>query len=107
LRALAVTSTTRIALFPDLPTVADYVPGNEASAWYGIGASKNTPAEIIDKLNVAINSAIADPKIMARFADLGGTVPSGSGSRADLGKLVAVEVEKWAKVIKFANIKAE
>jgi tripartite-type tricarboxylate transporter receptor subunit TctC len=105
LRALAVTSATRSDTLPDIPTVGEFVPGYEASTWYGVGAPKNTPAEIIDKLNVAINSAIADPKLKARFADLGGTVLA--GSPADFGKLIADETEKWAKVIKFAGIKPE
>jgi tripartite-type tricarboxylate transporter receptor subunit TctC len=104
-RALAVTTATRSDALPDIPTVGEFVPGFEASAWYGVGAPKNTPAEIIDKLNVAINSAIADPKLKARFADLGGSVLA--GSPADFGKLMADETEKWAKVIKFADIKPE
>jgi tripartite-type tricarboxylate transporter receptor subunit TctC len=104
-RALAVTTATRSDALPDIPTVGEFVPGFEASAWYGVGAPKNTPAEIIDKLNVAINSAIADPKLKARFADLGGSVLA--GSPAVFGKLIADETEKWAKVIKFADIKPE
>lgn len=103
LRALAVTTATRSDALPDIPTVGEFVPGFEASTWYGVGAPKNTPAEIIDKLNVAINSAIADPKLKARLADLGGTALP--GSPADFGKLIADETEKWAKVIKFAGIK--
>ena len=85
--------------------MGDFVPGYEASAWFGIGAPKNTPAEIIDKLNKEINAGLADPKIKARLADLGGTVLA--GSPADFGKLIADETEKWAKVIRAANIKAE
>jgi tripartite-type tricarboxylate transporter receptor subunit TctC len=105
LRALAVTTATRSDALPDIPTVGEFVPGYEASAWYGVGAPKNTPAEIVDKLNVAINSAIADPKLQARFADLGGT--AFAGSPADFGKLIAHETDKWGKVIRAANIKVE
>ena len=105
LRALAVTTTTRSAAMPELPTVAEFLPGYEASAWTGICAPKSTPAEIIDKINKEVNAALADPKMKARFADLGGTVLS--GSPADLGKLIVDETEKWAKVIKFAGIKAD
>ena len=104
LRALAVTTATRSEALPDIPTVGEFVPGYEASAWYGIGAPKNTPAEIIDKLNSEINAGLADPKIKARLADLGGTVLP--GSPADFGKLIADETEKWGKVIRAANIKA-
>ena len=85
--------------------MAEFVPGYEASAWFGIGAPKNTPAEIVDKLNKEINAGLADPKMKARLADLGGTVLA--GSPADFGKLIAEETEKWAKVIRAANIKAE
>ena len=105
LRALAVTNATRSEALPDIPTVSDFVPGYEASAWYGIGAPRNTPAEIVDKLNKEINAALSDPKIKARLADLGGTVLS--GSPADFGKLIADETEKWGKVIRAANIKPE
>ncbi len=105
LRALAVTTAKRSQLLPDLPVLGDFVPGYEASAWFGIGAPKNTPAEIIDRLNQEINAALADPRIKARLADLGGTVLA--GSPADFGKLIAEETEKWAKVIKFAGIKPE
>ena len=105
LRALAVTTATRSEALPDVPTVGDFVPGYEASAWFGIGAPKNTPAEIIDKLNKEINAGLADPKMKARLADLGGTVLA--GSPADFGKLIADETEKWGKVIRAANIKAE
>jgi tripartite-type tricarboxylate transporter receptor subunit TctC len=105
LRALAVTTATRSDALTDIPTVGEFVPGFEASTWYGVGAPRNTPAEIIDKLNVAINSAIADPKLKARFADLGGAALAGSPS--DFGKLIADETEKWAKVIKFAGIKPD
>jgi tripartite-type tricarboxylate transporter receptor subunit TctC len=105
LRALAVTTATRAEALPDIPTVSDFVPGYEASAWYGIGAPKSTPAEIIDTLNKEINAGLSDPKIKARLADLGGTVLS--GSPADFGKLIADETEKWGKVIRAANIKPE
>jgi tripartite-type tricarboxylate transporter receptor subunit TctC len=105
LRPLAVTTATRLEVLPDIPTVGDFVPGYEASSWYGIGAPKNTPAEIVDRLNAEINAALADPKMKARFADLGGTVLP--GSPADFGKLLADETEKWGKVIRTANIKAE
>jgi tripartite-type tricarboxylate transporter receptor subunit TctC len=105
LRALAVTTATRSPALPDIPTVADFVPGYEASFWDGIGAPKNTPAEIVDKLNKEINAALADPRMKARLADLGTTpVP---GSPADFGQLIADETEKWAKVIRAANIKPE
>jgi tripartite-type tricarboxylate transporter receptor subunit TctC len=105
LRALAVTTATRSDELPDVPTVAEFVPGYEASGWFGIGAPKNTPSQIIDQLNEAINAGLADPKTKARLADLGGTPLA--GSPADFGKFVADETEKWGRVIKFAGIKAE
>jgi tripartite-type tricarboxylate transporter receptor subunit TctC len=105
LRALAVTTATRSDALPNVPTVGEFVPGYEASGWFGIGAPKNTPSEIIDKLNKEINAGLADPKIKARLVDLGGTVLS--GSPPDFGKLIADETEKWGKVIRDANIKAE
>ena len=105
LRALAVTSTTRIDALPDLPPVADFVPGYEASSWYGIGAPRNTPAEIIDRLNKEINAGLAEPKIKARFADIGGTALP--GSPADFAKVIAEDTEKWGKVIRTAHIKPE
>jgi tripartite-type tricarboxylate transporter receptor subunit TctC len=105
LRALGVTSATRLDPFPDIPTVSDTVPGFEASAFSGVGAPRNTPGNIVDKLNKEINVALTDPKIRARLAELGGTVLP--GSPADFGKLIADETEKWAKVIRFAGIKAE
>jgi len=105
LRPLAVTTTTRLEVLPDIPTVGDFVPGYEASGWYGIGAPKNTPAEIVDRLNMEINAALANPKMKARFADLGGTVLPGSPD--DFGRFIAEETEKWGKVIRAANIKAE
>jgi tripartite-type tricarboxylate transporter receptor subunit TctC len=105
LRPLAVTIATRSDALPDIPTVSEFVPGYEAVVWQGIGAPKKTPPEIVDKLNKEINTALADPKIKARLADLGGTVlPS---TPADFGKLIADETEKWGKVIRSANIKAE
>jgi tripartite-type tricarboxylate transporter receptor subunit TctC len=105
LRPLAVTTAERAPVLPDVPRVGDFVPGYEASAWYGIGAPRNTPAEIVDTLNREINVGLADPKIKARLVDLGGTVSA--GSPAAFGKFIADDVEKWAKVIKFAGVKAE
>jgi tripartite-type tricarboxylate transporter receptor subunit TctC len=105
LRALAVTTASRWEELPDLPTMGEFVPGYEASSWYGMGAPKNTPAEIIDKLNAEINAGLADPKMKARLADLGGTALV--GSPAEFGKLIAEETEKWGKVIRVAHIKAE
>ena len=102
---LAITTTTRLGALGDVPTVADFVPSFEASDWIGVGAPKNTPAEVINKLNKEINAGLADPKLQTRLAELGG-VPLG-GSPADFGKLIADETEKWGKVIKAANIKAE
>jgi tripartite-type tricarboxylate transporter receptor subunit TctC len=105
LRALAVTTATRSDALPELPTVGEFVPGYEASTWFGLGAPKATPAEIVDKLNKEINAGLVDPKLKARLHDLGGTpLP---GSPAEFGNLIADETEKWAKVIKFANIKPE
>jgi tripartite-type tricarboxylate transporter receptor subunit TctC len=101
LRALGVTTDKRNAALPDVPTVADTVPGYEASAWFGIGAPKNTPPEIIAKLNKAVNEALADPKMRAKLADLGG-LPM-PGSPADFGKVMADETAKWEKVVKFAG----
>jgi tripartite-type tricarboxylate transporter receptor subunit TctC len=105
LRALAVTGATRSEALPDIPTVSEFVPGYEASGWSGFGSPKSTPTEVIDKLNREINTALADPKIKARLADLGGTPLV--GSPADFGKLIADDTEKWARVIRAANIKAE
>ena len=105
LRGLAVTSAMRSEALPDLPTVGEFVPGYEISAWYGVGAPKGTPAEVIDKLNREINEILADPKAKARLADLGGVpIPM---TPADFGRLIADETEKWAKVIKFIGIKAD
>jgi tripartite-type tricarboxylate transporter receptor subunit TctC len=105
LRPLAVTTAARSELLPEVPPLADFVPGYDASAWYGVGAPRNTPAEIIDKLNQAINAALADPALKARLIDLGGTMLP--GTPADLGKFIAEETEKWGKVVKFAGIKPE
>src|SRR5262245_22314667 len=105
LRVLAVTTAARSEALPDVPTIAEFVPGYEASGWLGVGAPRSTPGEIIDKLNAEINAALADPNLQARLADLGGTVVK--GSPADFGKLIAEETEKWAKVIRAANIKPE
>jgi tripartite-type tricarboxylate transporter receptor subunit TctC len=105
LRALAVTTAKRSEVLPDTPALSDFLPGYEASFWGGFGAPKDTPVEIVDKLNTEINAALDDPKIKARLADLGGTVLP--GSPADFGKFIAEETEKWAKVIKFAGIKPE
>ena len=105
LRALAVTSVTRSEALPGLPTVGEFLPGYEATAWYGIAAPKNTPSEIVDKLNKEINAGLADPKIKARFADLASTVIP--GSPADFGRLVGEEIEKWGKVVKFSGAKPE
>jgi tripartite-type tricarboxylate transporter receptor subunit TctC len=103
--ALAITTATRWQALPDLPAMADFVPGYEASSWFGIGAPKSTPPEIVDRLNKEINAGLADPKLAARLADLGGTALE--LSPADFGKLIADEVKKWAKVVKFAGIKPE
>ena len=105
LRALAVTAATRSDELPDIPTVAEFVPGYEASNWFGVGAPKATPAEIVEKLNEEINASLADPKIKARLAELGAMVLA--GSPADFGKLIADDTEKWAKVIKSAGIRPE
>jgi tripartite-type tricarboxylate transporter receptor subunit TctC len=105
LRALAVTTTARSEALPEVPTVGEFLPGFEASQWYGVGAPRNTPAEIIDKLNKEINAGLANPKLKARLADLGGTVLP--GSPADFGTLIVEETTKWAKVVKFAGIRPE
>jgi tripartite-type tricarboxylate transporter receptor subunit TctC len=104
-RSLAVTTAMRSEALPGVPIVSDFVPGYEASSWYGIGAPTNTPAEIVEKLNREINAALADPEFEARLADLGNTVLA--GSPADFGKLIADETEKWRKVIQAGNIKPE
>ena len=105
LRPLAVTTATRFRALPDIPTAGEFVPGYEASTWWGVGAPRNTPVGVIGKLNREINEALADPQIKARLADLGGDVLA--LSPADFGKLIADETEKWAKVIRAANIKPE
>jgi tripartite-type tricarboxylate transporter receptor subunit TctC len=105
LRALAVTTASRAEVLPDVPPAGDFVPGYEASQWYGIGAPKNTPGEIVATLNGQINAALADPKMKARFADIGGEPLA--GSPAAFGKLIADETEKWARVIRAANIKPD
>jgi tripartite-type tricarboxylate transporter receptor subunit TctC len=103
LRALAMTTASRWKGLQDLPTIGEFVPGFEASSWYGIGAPRNTPSEIIDKLNKEINTGLADPNLKERLIDLGGTELVGSA--VDFGKLIAEETEKWGKVVKFAGIK--
>jgi tripartite-type tricarboxylate transporter receptor subunit TctC len=104
-RAMALTAAGRLESLPDIPTVGESVPGYEASFWYGIGAPMSTPAEIVDKLNAEINAALADPRMKARLAELGATVLP--GSPADFGKLIAAETDKWRKVIRAANIRAD
>jgi tripartite-type tricarboxylate transporter receptor subunit TctC len=104
-RALAITTAMRSQALPDVPTLSDFVPGYEASSLFGIGAPRNPPAEIVDRLNREINAALADSKTRARLADLGGIVQA--GSPADFGKLIAEETEKWAKVVKFSGAKPE
>jgi tripartite-type tricarboxylate transporter receptor subunit TctC len=104
-RALAVTTSTRSEALPDVPTVADYLPGYQASAWHGIGAPKNMPAEIVAKLNAEINATLADSTVKSRLAELGASVVIGSS--ADFNKFIARETDKWAKVIKFAGIKPD
>jgi tripartite-type tricarboxylate transporter receptor subunit TctC len=105
LRALAVTTIVRSEALPDVPTVGDFVPGFEASAWYGVGAPRNTPSEIVDRLNKEINAALADPKMKGRLADVG-SIPT-SMTPAEFGIFVAEETEKWGKVIRAANIKPD
>jgi tripartite-type tricarboxylate transporter receptor subunit TctC len=105
LRPLAVTTASRSEALPDVPSVADFVPGYEASVLFGVGAPRNTPTEIVERLNKEINAGLADPKVKARLTESGGTVLP--GSPADYGKLIAAETEKWGKVIRAANIKPE
>jgi tripartite-type tricarboxylate transporter receptor subunit TctC len=105
LRALAVTSMRRSELLPDVPTVAEFVPGYEASQWYGVGAPRGTPAEVVAKLNSEINAALADPKLKARLSDLGAELTPMTS--AEFGKLIADETEKWGKVVRSANLKPE
>src|SRR5213078_4529889 len=103
LRALAVTTTTRLEVLPDIPTVADFVPGYEASGFAGMGVPKGTPADIIDLLNKQLNAGLADSKIKGRIVELGGTVTG--GTPAEFGTIISEATEKWAKVIKFAGVK--
>ena len=103
LRGLAVTTPTRSEALPDLPTVGDFLPGYEATSWYGLGAPKSTPAEIVQKLNAEVQQILAEPKIKGRFAELGAIMQP--GTPAEFGKLVADETEKWGKVVKFAGAK--
>src|SRR4051812_43155318 len=105
LRPLAVTSATRSDVLPDIPTVGEFVPGYEASTWFGVAAPRNTPVEIVDKLNKEINAGLTDARLKARFADLGSAAFISSPS--EFGKLIAEETAKWAKVVKFAGLKAE
>jgi tripartite-type tricarboxylate transporter receptor subunit TctC len=105
LRALAVTTASRLDVLPDIPSLSEFLPGYEAADWKGIGAPKNTPPEFIDKLNKEINAGLADPKLRARFAELGS--PVFPGSPTEFRKLIAEETEKWAKVVKFAGLKAD
>jgi tripartite-type tricarboxylate transporter receptor subunit TctC len=105
LRALAVTTDKRNEALPDVPTVAETVPGYEASAWFGIGAPKGTPPAVIAKINKAVNEALADPKMIARLAELGGA-PMG-GTPEDFGKVIVSETEKWSKVVEFSGAKVE
>ena len=105
MRALAVTTATRSEALPDIPAMGEFLPGYVASTWFGIGAPKNTPVEIADRLNGQINAGLADPTLTARLAALGGTVFA--GSPAEFGEFIATETEKWAKVVKFAGLKPE
>jgi tripartite-type tricarboxylate transporter receptor subunit TctC len=105
LRPLAVTTMSRSPLLPNVPTVSEFVPGYEASAWYGIGVPKGTPAVIVDRLNKEVNAGLADATLRARLADMGGLLLPGSPT--DLAKLIGEETEKWAKVIRMVNIKPE
>ena len=103
LRALAVTTATRTQVLPNIPTIGEFLKGYEASAWYGVGAPRQTPAEIVDRLNREANAGLADPKLKARLADLGGILIA--GSPADFGKVIAEDTGRWGKVIREANIK--
>jgi tripartite-type tricarboxylate transporter receptor subunit TctC len=105
LRALAVTTATRSAELPDVPTVAETVPGYEASAWFGMGAPKKTPADVIAKLNSEINAILAEPNIKTRIGELGGVIMAGTPE--DFGKVIVSETEKWAKVVQFAGARVD
>jgi tripartite-type tricarboxylate transporter receptor subunit TctC len=105
LRGLAITTAARAEVLPELPPVGDFVPGYDASQWYGLGAPRNTSADIINRLNREINAALADPAMKVRFADLGGEPLT--GSPAEFGRFITAETEKWAKVVKFAGLRAE
>src|SRR5262249_27591247 len=105
LLALAVTTATRSEALPQTPTVSDFVPGFEATLWTGVGAPKNTPAEIVAKLNTEVNAALADPKLKARLANLGAN--AFAGSPGDFGEFIAAETEKWGKVVKFSGAKVD
>ena len=105
LRALAVTTATRSPALPEVPAVGDFVPGLEASIWQDVGVPRNTPPEIVQKVNREINTALADPKVKARFGDLGAT--AFPGSPADFGRFIGAEIEKWSKVVRAANIKPD
>jgi tripartite-type tricarboxylate transporter receptor subunit TctC len=105
LRPLAVTSSTRLEVFPELPALAEFLPGFEANSWYGVGAPKNTPGEIIDRLNTEVNSILAEPKSRARLTELGGILLP--GSPVDFGKVITEDTERWGRVVKFANISVE
>ena len=104
-RALAVTTAMRSEVLPDVPTIADFVPGYEASPWFGLGVPSNTPSAIVDKLNQTINALLVDPTVKTRFTDLGGTALP--GTPADFAKLIADETGKWARVVKFSGMKGE
>jgi tripartite-type tricarboxylate transporter receptor subunit TctC len=105
LRALGVSATTRMPVLPDVPIIGDVVPGYTVTGWLGIGAPKGTPPEVIEQLNQAVNAALADPLVKTRMAELGSDIFT--GSPADFGKLIAEETEKWAKVVRFAGLKAD
>jgi tripartite-type tricarboxylate transporter receptor subunit TctC len=105
LRGLAITTLTRAETLPDIPTVGEFVPGYEASVWFGVGAPRNTSPHVVDRLSREINAGLADPKIKAQLAEMGGSLLA--GSPADFGRLIAEETEKWGKVVKFAGIKAD
>jgi tripartite-type tricarboxylate transporter receptor subunit TctC len=105
LRPLAVTTSAHSATLPDIPAMSDFLPGYESTAWFGFGAPKGTPFEIIDRLNKEINAGLADPIVRARLADLGVIVMA--GSPADFGKFIGDETDKWGKVVKFANIRVK